>query len=169
MFNLCFSVCDINFGHLRIQYSVPILFRSVLIILSQSWLSVFYLRTPLFPPFHFSSQANSVSLCGCLGYREHFGNRELCRSVSLLLTPTFSPPAHLYVPPPSPLLHVTLWTSLGVPQVENLFTFNLEVLLSVLYSWRSLETTGRIKLKSRGRRLKPKTWKHQKTPNYTEH
>ena len=23
-FNLCFSVCDINFGHLRIQYSVPI-------------------------------------------------------------------------------------------------------------------------------------------------
>ena len=24
MFNLCFSVCDINFGHLRIQYSVPI-------------------------------------------------------------------------------------------------------------------------------------------------
>ena len=23
-FNLCFSVCDINFGHLRIQYSIPI-------------------------------------------------------------------------------------------------------------------------------------------------
>ena len=52
--------------------------------------------------------------------------------------------------------------------VENLFTINLEVLLSVLYSWRSLGTTGRIKLKSRGRRLKPKTWQHQKTPDYME-
>ena len=41
----------------------------------------------------------------------------------------------------------------------NAFSFsplrmmNLEVLLSVLYSWRSLETTGRIRLKSRDRRL----------------
>ena len=59
-----------------------------------------------------------------------------------------------------------LWLSLTG---ENLFAINLEVLLSVLYSWRSLETTGRIKLKSRGRRLKPKTWEHQKTPEYTEH
>ena len=31
--------------------------------------------TPLFPPFPFSSQSNSVNLCGCLGYGEHFGNR----------------------------------------------------------------------------------------------
>ena len=59
-----------------------------------------------------------------------------------------------------------LWVSLTV---ENLFTINLEVLLSVLYSWRSLETTGRIKLKSRRKRLKPKTWEHQKTPDYPEH
>ena len=59
-----------------------------------------------------------------------------------------------------------LWLSL---KVENLFTINLEVLLLVLYSWRSLETIGRIKLKSRGRRLKPKTWENQKTPDYTEH
>ena len=59
-----------------------------------------------------------------------------------------------------------LWVSLTV---ENPFTINLEVLLSVLYSWRSLETTGRIKLKSRGKRLKPKTWEHQKTPDYMEH
>ena len=29
--------------------------------------------------------------------------------------------------------------------VENLFTINLEVLLSVLYSWRSFEVTGRMK------------------------
>ena len=58
-----------------------------------------------------------------------------------------------------------LWLSLTV---ENLFTINLEVLLSVLYSWRSLETIGRIKLKSRGKRLKPKTWENQKTPDYME-
>ena len=63
-------------------------------------------------------------------------------------------------------LCVRLWVSLTG---ENLFTINLEVLLSELYSWRSLEITGRIKLKSRGRRLKPKTWEHHKTPDYMEH
>ena len=83
--------------------------------------------------------------------------------------PPFSPPAHLYPLPPAPILQETLWTSLVVLMVENLFTINLEVLISVLYSWRSLETIGRIKLKSRGRRLKPQTWEHQKTPDYTEH
>ena len=76
---------------------------------------VFYLRTPLFPPFPFSSQSNSVNLCGCLGYGDHSGNRQLRRFLSLLLTPPFSPPTHLYLPPPSPILHLTLWTSLGVP------------------------------------------------------
>ena len=30
-------------------------------------------------------------------------------------------------------------------------------------------TIGRIKLKSRGRRLKPQTWENRKTPDYTEH
>ena len=40
--------------------------------------------------------------------------------------------------------------------VENLFTINLELLLSVLYSWRSLETTGRIKLKPEAGDLSPK-------------
>ena len=59
-----------------------------------------------------------------------------------------------------------LWLPLTV---ENLFTINLEVLLSVLHSWRSRETIGRIKLISRGRRLKPKIWENQKTPDYTEH
>ena len=53
--------------------------------------------------------------------------------------------------------------------VENPFTINLEVLLSVLYGWRSIEATGRIRLKSRGKRLKPKTWEHQRTPDYREH
>ena len=51
---------------------------------------------------------------------------------------------------------------------ENLFTINLKVLLWVLYSCRSLEATGRITLKSRGRRLKPKAWENQKTPDYRE-
>jgi len=41
--------------------------------------------------------------------------------------------------------------------MENLFTINLDVLSSVLYGWRSLEATARIRLKARGRRLKSKT------------
>ena len=52
-----------------------------------------------------------------------------------------------------------LWWSLTV---VNLFTINLEVLLPLLHSWRSLETIGRIKLKPRGRRLKPQTWENIK-------
>ena len=58
---------------------------------------------------------------------------------------------------------------LSLKGVENLFTTNLEVLLSVLYGWRSLEATGRIRLKTWGRTLKPKTWEHQRTPDYKEH
>jgi len=41
--------------------------------------------------------------------------------------------------------------------VENLFTINVDVLSSILYRWRSLEDTVRIRLKARGRRLKSKT------------
>ena len=51
--------------------------------------------------------------------------------------------------------------------VVNLFTINLEVLLPVLHSWRSLETIGRIKLKFRGRRVKPQTCENHTTPDYT--
>ena len=40
--------------------------------------------------------------------------------------------------------------------VENLFTISLDVLSSVLYGWRNLEATVRIRLKARGRRLKSK-------------
>ena len=40
--------------------------------------------------------------------------------------------------------------------MENLFSINLNVLSSVLYGWRSLEATVRIRLKTKGRRLKPK-------------
>ena len=63
-------------------------------------------------------------------------------------------------------LYEPLWWSLTV---VNLFTINPEVLLSVLHSWRSLETMGRIKLKFRGRRVKPQTCENHTTPDYTEH
>ena len=106
---------------------------------------------------------------GVLGHGEHLGNRILPRSVSLLLSPPFSPPSHLCLLPPSPFLPVTLWTSLGDPHCGKSFTINLEVLLSVLYRGRRLLATGRIRLKSRVRRLKPKTWEHQRTPDYREH
>ena len=53
--------------------------------------------------------------------------------------------------------------------MENCFTINLDVLSLVWYGWRSLEATVRIRLKTRGRRLKSKTWVHQKTPDSREH
>jgi len=40
--------------------------------------------------------------------------------------------------------------------VEKLFNFNLDVLSMVLYRWRSLEATVKIRLKTRSRRLKSK-------------
>ena len=40
--------------------------------------------------------------------------------------------------------------------MEKLYIINLDVLSSVLYRWRSLEATVRIRLKTRGRRLKSK-------------
>ena len=58
---------------------------------------------------------------------------------------------------------------LNQEEMENLFTINLDVLSSVLYRWRSLEATVKIRLKTRGRRLKSKTWEHQKTPDSREH
>ena len=93
---------------------------------------------------------------------------EKCVDLSPLESPFFSSCSSLS---PSSLSSFScnsepLWVSLTV---ENLFIISLELLLSVLYSWRSLETTGRIKLKSRGCRHKPKTWEHQKIPDYTEH
>ena len=41
--------------------------------------------------------------------------------------------------------------------MEKLFILNLDVLSTVLYRWRSLETTVKIRLKTRNRRLKPKS------------
>jgi len=41
--------------------------------------------------------------------------------------------------------------------MEKLFIFNLDVLSTVLDRWRSLETTVKIKLKTRSRRIKYKS------------
>ena len=90
-----------------------------------------------------------------------------------LLSPLLIPPLLLLVTsiswsPTSSFLHVTqpLWVSLTV---ENLFTINLDVLSSVLYEWRSLEATVRIRLQTRGRRLKSKTWEHWKSFDSRKH
>ena len=53
--------------------------------------------------------------------------------------------------------------------MEELFIINLDVLSLVLDRWRSPEATVRIRLKTRGRRLKSKTWEHQSTPDSWEH
>ena len=74
----------------RIQYSVPIFIQECIDYFLPLLTLLFCLRTPLFPPCPLSSQPNSVNLCGYLGYGEHFGNRQLCRSVSLLESPFFS-------------------------------------------------------------------------------
>ena len=44
-----------------------------------------------------------------------------------------------------------------------------DVLSMVLYRWRSLEATVKIRLKTRSRRLKSKSWEHQRTPDSREH
>ena len=74
-FNICFSVCDINFGHLRIQYSIPISIQEC-VDYSLPLLTLCFLpHNTSISSSPFSSQYNSVNLCGCLGYGEHFENR----------------------------------------------------------------------------------------------
>ena len=53
--------------------------------------------------------------------------------------------------------------------MEKLFIFNLDVLSMVLYRWRSPEATVNIRLETRSRRLKSKSWEHQRTPDSREH
>ena len=53
--------------------------------------------------------------------------------------------------------------------MEKLFIFNLDVLSTVLYRRISLETTVKIRLKTRSRRLKSKPWEHQRNPDSREH
>ena len=57
--------------------------------------------------------------------------------------------------------HTPLFKENGLPfwvslTVENIFTINLDVLSLVLYGWRSLEASVRIRLKTRGGRIKSK-------------
>ena len=88
-----------------------------------------------------------------------FSHRDLITgliALSLFDSPS-SPPSHLYLSLVSSLLCVTLRISLVSLTVENFFTINLGVLLSVLYGWRSLKATVREGLKARGRRLNSKT------------
>ena len=59
-----------------------------------------------------------------------------------------------------------LWVSLNV---EKLFIFNLGVLSMVWYRRESLETTVKIKLKTRSKRLKSNSCEHQITPDSREH
>ena len=56
-------------------------------------------------------------------------------------------------PPASSLLHVTV-NLYGCPSLWRNFIINLDVLSLVLYRRRSLETTVKMRLKTRSRRLK---------------
>ena len=60
-----------------------------------------------------------------------------------------------------------------IEKVQEMFNKNLEEIkksqLKMNNAWRSLETIGRIKLKFRGRRVKPQTCENHTTPDYTEH
>ena len=136
------------------------------------WISLSPFDSPFSPPAHLCLLPPSSLLyvtpwtslrdadCG-----EHIG------ILARLLSPLLIPPLLLLVTSislslfSSPCNSVNLWVSFTV---ENLFTINLDVLSSMLYGWRSLEATARIRLKTRGRRLKPQTWKHQRAPDSRE-
>ena len=136
-----------------------------LITLSPFWLSFFSPRSPLFPPpghLYFLPPPSLLNpilwiSVGVLGFGEHLGNRVLPRFVSLILIPRF----FLLLLTSIPFLPLLFFMQLCEPLwvsliVENLFIINLEVLLSVLYGWRHLEATGRMRLKTRGKGLSPK-------------
>ena len=106
---------------------------------------------------------------GVLGCGEHLGKWLLAKLVSPLSTsPLLFLVTYLYLPPPSsPCNSVNLS---GCPLLWRILSpIKLDVLSSVLYGWRSLEAIVRIRLKARGRRLKSKTWEHQRTPDSREH
>ena len=85
IFNLCFLVFVVNFGHLKTQSSVRNFTweRDYWLDHHSSFgLSFFSTRWPLSPPSPFSSLPNSVNLCVPDG-GEHVGNWLLAGSVSL--------------------------------------------------------------------------------------
>ena len=70
---------------------------------------------------------------------------------------------------PSSLLHVTVWISLGVPHCGE---FSLHCLRCAIIGAVWMERSWgyyKNKLKTRGRRLKSKTWEQQRSPDSREH
>ena len=85
------------------------------------WLPIFSSWSPLSPSPLFSSLRSSVNLSGCSRlWRAH---RELITGKTPLspFDSPSSPPGHLYLPPLSSLVHVILWTSMGVPHYGEAF------------------------------------------------
>ena len=136
----------------------------------------FPLIAPLYPPSRLCLLPPSSLLCitpwtSLIGpdYGAHIRKWLLASLLSpLLIQPHLIPVTSNY---PLPLLFSTqlcepLWVSLTV---EKLFIFNLAVLSTVLYRWRSLDATVKIRLKTRSRRLKFESWEHQRTPDSREH
>ena len=132
IFNLCFSICDINLRHLRIQYSVPISIQDC-VDYSLPLLTLCFLPQntsissfPLLFPIQF---CESLWLSGLRRTLWEQITAQIC--LSSLESPFLSSCSPLS---PSSLSYSScnsepLWLSLTV---ENLFTINLEVLLSVL-------------------------------------
>ena len=124
---------------------------------------------PLSPSSLFSSLYNSVNISELSSCGVHIRKWLLASPLSPL-----SIPPHLIRVTSNSLLPLLFSMQLSVPlqeslTVEKLLVINLDVLSLVLYRWRSLEATVRIRLKTRGRRLKSNTWEHQRTPDSREH
>ena len=122
-YNICFFVFVTNFVPLRTQSSVPIFTWEQDYWLDCSlplWTLLFLHQVASVSslPLLFSTQL-SESMC-VPDSGEHLGNW-LLADLSLSFWFPLYPPGHLCLLPPSSLLHVTLWTSLGVPHCGETF------------------------------------------------
>ena len=61
------------------------------------------------------------------------------------------------------------WQRTSGTQKSSPLSLKGDVLSMVLYRLRSLEATVKIRLKTRSRRLKSKSWEYQRTPDSREH
>ena len=105
----------------RIQYSVPISIQDcvdyslpLLTLLFSTSEHLYFLLSPSLP------NPTLWIFVGVWATENTLGT-DNCVDLSLSSSPPFSPPAHLYLLPPSPILHVTLWTSLVVPHSGKSF------------------------------------------------
>ena len=133
----------INFVLLRTQYSVPILTwewdywldccLSLWTLLFLHWVACVSSLTPLY----------STQLCEFLCVPdggEHLGNWLLAGSVSLLFIPSFYPPGHLCLLPPSSLynsVNISEWSSCGVHIRKWLLASLLSLLIPPHLIWVS--------------------------------